>query len=45
LRRLAAVLLAALGCAAATPITAERGDIRSAADRHWVAYCEMRQAQ
>jgi hypothetical protein len=45
LRRLAAVLVAALGCAAATPISADRGDIRSAAERHWLAYCEMRQAQ
>jgi len=45
LTRLAAVLVAALACAAATPIPAERGDVRSAAERHWLAYCEMRQAQ
>jgi len=45
LTRLAAVLAAALACAAATPRTAEPGDTHSAAERHWLAYCEMRQAQ
>jgi len=43
--RLVAVLAAALACAAATPRPAEPGDLRSAAERHWLAYCEMRRAQ
>jgi len=42
-----AVLAAALLCAAAAPVPETRNaslalvDIRSAADRHWLAYCEM----
>jgi hypothetical protein len=42
-----ALLAAALLCAAAAPVAETRiaslvlGDMRSAADRHWRAYCEM----
>jgi len=42
-----AFLAAALLCAAAAPVAETRiasfalGDMRSAAERHWRAYCEM----